>query len=101
MLESLTLESFAPHVGSVFTLPEAEGVKLTLVEAKAATMGVADGRRPALPREPFTLLFRGPARPILPQQIHCLEHTALGRLEIFIVPVGPDGGGIGYEAIFS
>ena len=100
MLEALTLQSFAPHVGSVFLLPDAEGVSLTLVEAKAATL-VGDGRRPPPPREPFTLLFRGPARPILPQRIHRLEHPALGTLEIFIVPVGPDGGGIGYEAVFS
>jgi hypothetical protein len=101
MLEALTLQSFAPHVGSDFFLPEAEGVSLTLVEAKAATAHMGDGRRPPLPREPFTLLFRGPARPILPQRIHRLEHPVLGTLEIFIVPVGPNLGGIGYEAVFS
>ena len=43
------------------------------------------------------LLFRGPSLPILPQRIYPLEHAALGRLELFIVPIGPGQ----YEAIFT
>ena len=51
--------------------------------------------------QPFSLLFRGPLRPLLPQQITTLEHDTLGVLEIFIVPVGPDEYGQRYEAIFN
>ena len=51
--------------------------------------------------EPFSLLFRGPLTPLLPQRIHRLAHPELGTLEIFIVPVGPDGAGQRYEAIFN
>ena len=46
-------------------------------------------------------VFRGPEAPILPQAIYSLELESLGRLEIFLVPVGPQAGGMGYEAVFS
>ena len=99
MLEDLTRESFAPHVGSEFRLP-VEGrasVSLTLIEATA--LGPPRAGAPA--RAPFSLVFRGPRAPMLPQRIHRLEHDALGPLEIFIVPIGPDGEGMRYEAIFT
>lgn len=53
-------------------------------------------------REPFSLLFRAATRELqLPQQIHPLEHPQLGRLELFMVPLGPDATGMRYEAIFA
>jgi hypothetical protein len=99
MLEDLTRESFAPHAGSEFRLA-VEGrapVTLTLIEATA--LGPARGGASA--RAPFSLVFRGPRAPALPQRIHRLEHDALGALEIFIVPIGPDEHGLRYEAIFT
>ena len=99
MLDTLTLESFTPHVGGAFRLstPEGTALTLTLDEARSlASPGTrAEGDRRK--REPFRLLFRGPSLPILPQGIYPLEHAALGRLEIFIVPIGPGQ----YEAIFT
>jgi hypothetical protein len=52
-------------------------------------------------RHPFSLIFLGPPAPLLPQRIYQLENDALGALEIFLVPIGPDGAGLRYEAIFS
>lgn len=54
-------------------------------------------------REPFSLVFRGPLEPILAQSLLRLEHSELGTLELFLVPVGPDkdNAGIVYEAVFS
>jgi hypothetical protein len=99
MLDTLTLESFTPHVGGAFRLstPDGTALTLTLYEAQSlASPGTrADGDRRT--REPFRLLFRGPALPILPQRTYPLEHAALGRLELFIVPIGPGQ----YEAIFT
>jgi hypothetical protein len=99
MLDTLTLESFTPHVGGSFRLSAGDvpALTLTLDEARSlASPGTAaEGKRRR--REPFRLLFRGPSLPILPQRIYALEHAELGRLEIFIVPVGPGE----YEAIFT
>ena len=88
MLDTLTLESFTPHVGGAFRLSTSDGpLTLTLDEARSlASPGTrAEGDRRK--REPFRLLFRGPSLPILPQRIYPLEHAALGRLELFIVPL--------------
>jgi uncharacterized protein DUF6916 len=99
MLDTLTLESFLPHVGGAFRLstPDGPALTLTLDEAQSlASPGTrAEGDRRK--REPFRLLFRGPSLPILPQCIYPLEHAELGRLELFIVPIGPGQ----YEAIFT
>ena len=99
MLDTLTLESFTPHVGGAFRLspPDGTALTLTLDEARSlaspGTRADGDRRKP----EPFRLLFRGPSLPILPQCIYPLEHAELGRLELFIVPIGPGQ----YEAIFT
>ena len=49
----------------------------------------------------FSLFFRGPADAPLPQATYALEHDELGKLEIFIVPVGRDEQGTDYEAAFN
>ncbi len=95
--EVLTLETFRPHLGSVFVIPFIEGpFELTLSEVRSLS-----SRALSAPHQPFALLFHGPVSPVLPQRIYPLEHPTLGRQEIFIVPIGPDGSGMGYEAIFS
>jgi len=87
---------FEPHVGSDFELATGSGdnPRLTLASVQ---------RHPqqASPRtEPFSLLFVGDL--VLDQRIHQLRHQALGDLEIFLVPIGPDPSGtLQYEAVFN
>jgi hypothetical protein len=52
-------------------------------------------------RTPFSILFRGPLEPVLPQATYPLENDAVGTFELFIVPVGPDEGEMQYEAVFG
>jgi hypothetical protein len=54
-----------------------------------------------LRKDPFSLLFRAPADCGLPQQIYRLEHHAFDGLELFLVPLGPDSGGMLYEAVVN
>ncbi len=54
----------------------------------------ADGR-------PFSLLFRGPAVPVLRQGMHDLENAVLTLPGVFLVPLAPDGEGQLYEAVFT
>ena len=52
--------------------------------------------------EQFSVMFRGgPANAHLSQAIYALEHAKLGRIELFLVPVGPDAKGMRYEAVFN
>jgi hypothetical protein len=104
MLDALTHESFLPHVDTEFLvrLEPDPALRLTLLEATVT------GRAPLGPpgpsgarRLPFSLIFRGPRAPVLPQRIHRLEHAAMGPLDIFIVPIGPDATGMRYQAVFT
>ena len=102
MLETLTRDDFAQRVNETFRLdlgadfPGVDAIELTLVEAKAIELSQDHGDR----RAPFSLLFRGPAEPVLNQSTYPLDNGTLGRLEIFLVPIGPDQDGMCYEAVF-
>lgn len=79
----------------VIELDGREGLPLELVEVHS------QGAPPSGRRQPFSLVFRGPRQPVLPQQIYALTNETLGRLEIFLVPIGPDEAGLRYEAVFA
>jgi hypothetical protein len=102
VLERLTVDTFRPAVGDAFALDagDAGRVELELLEAR-----LQHPDHPATDeagaRAPFTLLFRGPAEPVLPQRIYAIDHESIGPLEIFIVPVARDHGGTTYEAVFG
>ena len=97
--DPFALARFAPLVGQTFAVGHESaagwaGPELELVSVQAL--------RPHSRRaEPFSLLFRGPRQPILPQSIYDLVHPELGTLKIFLVPVQPSGDGAEYEAIFN
>jgi hypothetical protein len=130
-LDGLTRERFAATVGDTWELTfEQEGsdpvaVPLVLEEA-VAVGGGAPGGAPAAaggapasggsapapsagnaaeaapaPRQPFSLLFRGPAESVLPQATYPLQHAQLGTLAIFLVPISRGADGVRYEAVFA
>ncbi len=96
-LASLTLGDFATLLGERFRLIGG-GTALELELISADAFG---GEKRGLPRQPFSLVFRGPRAHALPQSIHRLESARLGVLEIFLVPIEPDPAGRRYEAVFS
>jgi hypothetical protein len=97
MATELTLQTFAPRVGEAFQVDAGEAGKLDLVlESAEASPPGGEAQR-----EPFRLLFRGPAEPLLPQATYVLENPSLGATDIFIVPIDSDDGGVSYEAIFA
>lgn len=104
--DKLTRETFAVRQGERFRLRAGEE-ELETVLVEVVGRGVAPSGKPlqatgAPPhREPFSLLFRAPRQPPLPQQIYPLDHDELGTLELFLVPVGEDDEGRYYEAVFT
>jgi len=52
-------------------------------------------------QEVFSLFFHGPSAPFVSQGIHTLNHSHLGELELFLVPIGQDKDGFQYEAAFN
>lgn len=95
-LENLSAASFEPHLGSRFGVATAPLGRLQMELVAVSRAG--PGPRPG---GAFSLVFRGPREPVLPQRIYRFEHAALGALEIFIVPIGPDEQGMRYEAVFG
>ena len=97
MLDTLTIDSFAPHVGTSFWLHAGDRrIELRLTRA----VKVMESEAARLNRTPFSLYFLAPV--LLPQQIHRLTHQGFAEpLDIFLVPVGRDASGVTYEAVFT
>ena len=101
-MQHFALATFANRLGETFHVDgDAQPYDLELIAADATML--RSGGRAASPsgREPFSIVFRGPAEPVLPQRIYRFEHDALGAFDLFIVPIGPDEAGMQYEAVFG
>jgi len=94
-LSTLTADDFSKHLNTVFTFHDSKREwQLTLT-----SVSTLPGR--AGKRQPFSLVFIGIPGAVLPQRVYPLDHASMGRLPLFIVPIGADAGGTQYEAIFS
>ena len=94
-IATLTAADFEPRIEDDFGVitPTAE-VQLKLVEVRSLGKALRQGGA-------FSLTFRSPPGPFLPQATYPLNHPALGVLDVFLVPLGPKDGGNGYEAVFT
>jgi hypothetical protein len=96
MLDRVSKEDFEPLVGQT--------VKVYLGEAGAdlEVKEVTVTRSPS-PRvtEPFRIVLRSRDGWVAMQGIFRIEHPVLGALDLFTVPIGPDGTGLCYEIIFN
>jgi hypothetical protein len=52
-------------------------------------------------QERFSLIFRGPLQPFLPQGTFRMEHDKMGTLDLFLVPIGKEEDGFRYQAVFN
>lgn len=75
-----------------------DGRVLTLVLNEVNVLG---HRRPEASRDPFSLLFQGPAGVRIPQGVYRIENPVSGTMEIFITQVGGSAAGSLFEAIFT
>jgi hypothetical protein len=93
-LDALTADAFRPRLNETFRLT-GPGPALDLVLAEVTDAGQGANRRA------FSLIFSAPSQPVKPQAIYRLDHPAMGALEIFLVPLGPEHGVFRYQAIFT
>ncbi|HYX22551.1 MAG TPA: hypothetical protein VFC23_00225 [Thermoanaerobaculia bacterium] len=99
MLQDLTPASFEAHLGSPLHIHYGGAAPLEAVLQAVRRHEPHPGPR----AEPFSVYLRSPRQGALPQAIYRVEHPALGTLELFLVPIGPDPklGGMVYEAVFN
>lgn len=98
-LDALRVEDFRPLIGQDFRIADSGLIEmLTLVEAEASSAPPLPGLRPG-----FSLRFEGHSRDRwLAQATYPVEHASFGRLDLFIVPLGPGPSGrFVYEAVFG
>ena len=98
-LDKLESIDFLPYLHDTFCirLAEIEPIELELVSVTEA----GTRARPEL-RQPFSIHFLGPmSAQYLLQHIYHLEHPRLGEFDLFLVPLGPEGGRMRYEAILT
>ena len=100
-LEKLTCANFAALVKTNFRVWIDTQNSLELELAEVTPPRVTTGGLNSAAYENFSLLFCGPADRVLPQRIYWFESPALGRFELFIVPVGRDQNGAQYQATFN
>jgi hypothetical protein len=81
-----TLDFFTPLVGTVFTVETQAGPIALRLE------GCTESPRRGLPeqfRAPLSLIFSGPAEPVLAQDNFFIEHPAMARQTWCIAPTMP------------
>lgn len=90
-----TKEDFSTALDSVFyaRAGEAEGFDLSLVKFDDLVSNEI--------HENYSLLFRAPADAPQVQSIYRLEHEALGKIDLFLVPIKKDENGLYFEAVFN
>jgi hypothetical protein len=92
MSQRLTIGDFAPQLHTRFRVAQLENYELELTE-------VTDQSNAQL--EQFSLIFTGVDSPLLQQGTFTLVHPRLGECQLFLVPIGPNGAGMRYQAAFS
>ena len=99
MLDQLTIDTFEPLLGSSFwALSGTHKIELRLERAAK----VMESEAARLKRNPFSLIFLGPGSIFLEQKIYRVTHESMTEpLDIFLVPIGREGGGYLYEAVFA
>ena len=100
----LVIETFAGRVGETFEAATGDGetIEFVLSACQETPYTLPAEWEEDVKRTPFTLLFHhADATRYAPQQVVTLRHAELGELELFLVPLGPDEGGMRYEAVIS
>jgi len=98
MSEPYELATFSACVGESFRLELEDGESLEWELVEATALPTQEG---APRREPFSLVFRGPAGRLLPQSVYPMRHPRLGALSLFLVPIGSNEQGVSFEAVFN
>ncbi|MBF0373815.1 MAG: hypothetical protein HQL39_10395 [Alphaproteobacteria bacterium] len=94
-IATATIANFSDLVGQAFTLSLEGGNQavLTLTEAKPLKACPYEGCQ----RDPFSLIFTASSALGVPQNTYSLNHTSLGALNLFLVPLSPTT----FQAVFN
>jgi hypothetical protein len=96
MIEGVSADIFAPHVGKEILLPE-DGQRLTL-----AAVDRRGSPAPGAPRAAFTLILRGVPAPIIPEGMHRLALEGGASFDLYLIPIHtPSRDRQDYQIVFN
>jgi hypothetical protein len=95
MLEQLEIKEFSKHTNSKFKIHFYENLVI-----EAELIEVLDLKK-AENLMSFSLVFLLPANSPIEQRTFRVEHSEMGWIDLFLVPIGQNEKGIRYEAIFN
>src|ERR1700751_4154497 len=84
MDQPLTAELFQPHVGKGFKVKDGHH-ELTL--ARVDLRRLEAWEKDIFDRHPFTLIFSGPPRDVLPQGMYTFEIADGRSFELYVIPI--------------
>jgi hypothetical protein len=94
-LATVTMADFEALRGRTLRISaNGETMDIVIAELNAVT-------GPQRPGGAFSVVFRGPRQPVVEQATHRIEVDGAPAMELFLVPLGPDGEGMLYEAVFN
>ncbi|MGD9583792.1 MAG: hypothetical protein AB7V26_09055 [Lysobacterales bacterium] len=96
MTDELRLDDFLPLLGQSLAI-ECAGQRRTLELKEVLPIDSPSPRQ----SPPFSLTLRASDGWRSEQGIFRLDHPQRGALDIFFVPIGPDGLGLCYQAVFN
>ncbi|MEZ4677461.1 MAG: hypothetical protein R2932_24920 [Caldilineaceae bacterium] len=101
VLEKLTSTDFSAHINQPFTL-ELETLPPILLQLRAVQkLDNNSSLQPGYHQTQFAVVFNGPLRPILPQQLYNVQHPTMGKLTFLFTPIGPSGASMQYKATLA
>ena len=97
-LSKLTAQDFKDHLGQTLNIEFANGEAVSASVEKITELETYS----PLERGAFSVVLQTPGDQSPRQQgIYTLLHPQSGPLEVFLVPIARDKGGVKYEAVFS
>ena len=100
LLSELTHENTRQFIGDTFRITFDDGNVMEL-KLERVDLLLEKHLNPKMKRDAFALIFRGPNNLVLRQHMYPLEHTTLGVLPVFLVPIAMEKPGALYEAVFN
>jgi len=101
VVDKLTSTDFSAHLNQPFTL-ELETLPPILLQLRAVQKLDSDNDLlPLYQSTRFAVVFNGPLRPILPQQVYNVQHPTMGQLSLHFRAIGPNGVSMQYKATLA
>lgn len=94
-MTTFSRDNFAKVQGSVFDLTDGAGQTIDLELSEVSPL------KETAQQQNFATVFLAPENCVVTQGLYDLQHPLLGKMQLFLVPVGIENGRMQLEAVFN